>query len=255
MDSALIAHAATLESRIPFLHFFDGFRTSSEVMKIERLDDADIRSMIDDELVYAHKARSLSADHPVMRGTAQNPDVYFQGRETVNPLYVEVPGIVQAAMDKFAALTGRQYRLFDYYGAPDAERVIVMMGSGAETAQETIDYLVKQGEKVGLIKVRLYRPFSVEHFIAAIPASAKSLAVLDRTKEPGSAGEPLYQDVLTALTESLMAGKIASLPKVIGGRYGLSSKEFTPAMVKAVYDELAKPAARRTTSPSASSTT
>ncbi len=241
MDSALIAHAATLESRIPFLHFFDGFRTSSEVMKIERLDDADIRSMIDDELVYAHKARSLSADHPVMRGTAQNPDVYFQGRETVNPLYVKVPGIVQAAMDKFAALTGRQYRLFDYYGAPDAERVIVMMGSGAETAQETIDYLVKQGEKVGMIKVRLYRPFSVEHFIAAIPASAKSLAVLDRSKEPGSAGEPLYQDVLTALTESLMAGKIASLPKVIGGRYGLSSKEFTPAMVKAVYDELAKP--------------
>jgi pyruvate-ferredoxin/flavodoxin oxidoreductase len=241
MDSALIAHAATLEARVPFIHFFDGFRTSAEVMKIEMLDDADIRSMINDELVRAHKSRALSPDHPVMRGTAQNPDVYFQGRETVNPLYLKVPGIVQAAMDKFAALTGRQYRLFDYYGAPDAERVIVMMGSGAETAQETIDYLAKQGEKVGLIKVRLYRPFSVEHFIAALPTTVKAMAVLDRCKEPGSAGEPLYQDVITALTESLMAGQINSIPKVIGGRYGLSSKEFTPAMVKAVYDELAKP--------------
>jgi pyruvate-ferredoxin/flavodoxin oxidoreductase len=240
MDTALIAHAATLEARIPFIHFFDGFRTSSEVMKIERLDDADIRAMIDDELVRAHKARALSPDHPVMRGTAQNPDVYFQGRETVNPLYDAVPAIVQKAMDKFAGIVGRQYHLFDYYGAPDADRVIVIMGSGAEVVQETIDYLNAKGEKLGLIKVRLYRPFSVEHFIAALPKTVKSMAVLDRCKEPGSAGEPLYQDVITALTESLMAGKINSIPKVIGGRYGLSSKEFTPAMVKAVYDELKK---------------
>jgi pyruvate-ferredoxin/flavodoxin oxidoreductase len=240
MDTALIAHAATLEARIPFIHFFDGFRTSSEVMKIERLDESDIRAMIDDELVRAHKARALSPDHPVMRGTAQNPDVYFQGRETVNPLYAKVPEIVQKTMDKFANIVGRQYRLFDYYGAPDADRVIVIMGSGAEVAQEAIDYLNAKGEKLGLIKVRLYRPFSVEHFIAAIPSTVKSLAVLDRCKEPGSAGEPLYQDVITALTESLMAGKINSMPRVIGGRYGLSSKEFTPAMVKAVYDELKK---------------
>jgi pyruvate-ferredoxin/flavodoxin oxidoreductase len=242
MDTALIAHAATLEARIPFIHFFDGFRTSSEVMKIERLDESDIRAMIDDELVRAHKARSLSPDHPVMRGTAQNPDVYFQGRETVNPLYAKVPEIVQKTMDKFASIVGRQYRLFDYYGAPDADRVIVIMGSGAEVAQEAIDYLNAKGEKLGMIKVRLYRPFSVEHFIAAIPSTVKSMAVLDRCKEPGSAGEPLYQDVITALAESLMAGKINSIPRVIGGRYGLSSKEFTPAMVKAVYDELAEPA-------------
>ncbi len=241
MDTALIAHAATLEARIPFVHFFDGFRTSAEVMKIERLDESDIRAMIDDELVRAHKARALSPDHPVMRGTAQNPDVYFQGREAVNPFYDKVPAIVQKAMDKFAKIVGRQYHLFDYYGAPDADRVIVIMGSGAEVAQEAIDYLNAKGQKLGLIKVRLYRPFSVEHFIAAIPATAKSIAVLDRTKEPGGAGEPLYQDVITALTESLMAGKINSIPRVIGGRYGLSSKEFTPAMVKAVYDELAKP--------------
>jgi pyruvate-ferredoxin/flavodoxin oxidoreductase len=242
MDSALIAHAATLEARIPFIHFFDGFRTSAEVMKIERLDDSDIRAMIDDELVRAHKARSLSPDRPVMRGTAQNPDVYFQGRETVNPFYEKVPAIVQKTMDKFAGIVGRQYHLFDYYGAPDADRVIVIMGSGAEVAQEAIDYLNAQGQKLGMIKVRLYRPFSIEHFLAAIPATVKSMAVLDRTKEPGGIGESLYQDVITALTESLMTGKISSLPKVIGGRYGLSSKEFTPAMVKAVYDELAKPA-------------
>ena len=241
MDTALIAHAATLEARLPFIHFFDGFRTSAEVMKIERLDESDIRAMIDDELVRAHKARSLSPDRPVMRGTAQNPDVYFQGRETVNPFYDKVPAIVQKTMDKFASIVGRQYHLFDYYGAPDADRVIVIMGSGAEVAQEAIDYLNAKGEKLGMIKVRLYRPFSIEHFIAAIPATVKSMAVLDRTKEPGGLGESLYQDVITALTESLMNGKINSLPKVIGGRYGLSSKEFTPAMVKAVYDELAKP--------------
>jgi pyruvate-ferredoxin/flavodoxin oxidoreductase len=241
MDTALIAHAATLEARIPFIHFFDGFRTSAEVMKIERLDESDIRAMIDDDLVRAHKARALSPDHPVMRGTAQNPDVYFQGREAVNPFYDKVTAIVQKAMDQFAGIVGRQYHLFDYYGAPDADRVIVIMGSGAEVAQETIDYLNAKGQKLGLIKVRLYRPFSVEHFIAAIPSTVKSIAVLDRSKEPGSAGEPLYQDVITALTESLMAGQINSIPKVIGGRYGLSSKEFTPAMVKAVYDELARP--------------
>jgi pyruvate-ferredoxin/flavodoxin oxidoreductase len=241
MDTALIAHAATLEARIPFIHFFDGFRTSAEVMKIERLDESDIRALIDDELVRAHKARALSPDHPVMRGTAQDPDVYFQGREAVNPLYTKVPEIVQRAMDKFASLVGRQYRLFDYYGAPDADRVIVIMGSGAEIVQETIDHLNAKGAKLGLIKVRLYRPFSVEHFLAAIPSTVKSMAVLDRCKEPGSAGEPLYQDVITALTESLMAGQINSIPKVIGGRYGLASKDFTPAMVKAVYDELAKP--------------
>jgi pyruvate-ferredoxin/flavodoxin oxidoreductase len=241
MDTALIAHAATLEARLPFIHFFDGFRTSAEVMKIERLDESDIRAMIDDELVRAHKARSLSPDRPVMRGTAQNPDVYFQGRETVNPFYDKVPAIVQKTMDKFAGIVGRQYHLFDYYGAPDADRVIVIMGSGAEVAEEAIDYLNAKGQKLGMIKVRLYRPFSIENFLAAIPATAKSIAVLDRTKEPGGLGESLYQDVITALTESLMNGKISSLPKVIGGRYGLSSKEFTPAMVKAVYDELAKP--------------
>ena len=241
MDSALIAHAATLESRIPFIHFFDGFRTSAEVMKIERLDDDDLRALIDDDLVRAHKARSLSADHPVMRGTAQNPDVYFQGRETVNPLYTQIPGIVQAAMDKFAGLVGRQYHLFDYVGAPDAERVIVMMGSGAEVVEETIEYLAKRGEKLGLIKVRLYRPFSIEHFIAALPSTVKTLAVLDRCKEPGSAGEPLYQDVITALVEA-MAGTPRVMPRVIGGRYGLSSKEFTPAMVQAIFAELQKPA-------------
>ncbi|HZY44253.1 MAG TPA: pyruvate:ferredoxin (flavodoxin) oxidoreductase, partial [Anaerolineae bacterium] len=240
MDTALIAHAATLQARIPFIHFFDGFRTSHEVMKIEQLTDDDIRSMIDDDLVRAHRSRMLTPDRPVMRGAAQDPDVYFQGREASNPFYEKVPSIVQATMDKFAKLTGRQYHLFDYYGAPDADRVIVMIGSGAETAQETIDYLNAHGYKAGLIKVRLVRPFSIEHLIAAIPSSAKSIAVLDRTKEPGSAGEPLYQDIVTALAETFASGTLKSMPRVFGGRYGLSSKEFTPAMVKAVYDELAK---------------
>jgi pyruvate-ferredoxin/flavodoxin oxidoreductase len=240
MDTALISHAATLQARIPFIHFFDGFRTSHEVMKIEQLDDDDIRSMIDDDLVRAHRARALTPDRPIMRGAAQDPDVYFQGREASNPFYEKVPSIVQATMDKFAQLTGRQYHLFDYYGAPDADRVIVMIGSGAETAQETIDYLNAHGNKVGLIKVRLVRPFSIEHLIAAIPSSVKSIAVLDRTKEPGSAGEPLYQDIVTALAETFAAGTLKSMPRVFGGRYGLASKEFTPAMVKAVYDELAK---------------
>jgi len=236
MDMALIAQAATLESRVPFVHFFDGFRTSHEVAKVEQLSVDDLKAMIDDELVRKHRARSLSPDRPVLRGTAQNPDVYFQARETVNPYYLAVPTIVQNAMDKFAKIVGRQYKLYEYVGAVDAERVIIMMGSGAEVAQEAVEYLVSKGEKVGLLKVRLYRPFSIEHFIAALPKTTKSLAVLDRTKEPGAIGEPLYQDVLTAFAESDVFPKS---PKLIGGRYGLSSKEFTPAMVKAVYDNLA----------------
>jgi pyruvate-ferredoxin/flavodoxin oxidoreductase len=242
MDMALIAQASTLEARVPFLHVFDGFRTSHEVAKIEQLDDEDIRAMIDDELVRAHRARALNPEKPVMRGTAQNPDVYFQARESANPFYLATPGIVQKQMDKFARLVGRHYHLFDYFGAPDAERVIVIMGSGAEAAHETVDWLNARGEKVGLIKVRLFRPFSVEHFVKALPETVKAIAVLDRTKEPGAAGEPLYQDVLTALAEGMMAGwsPFAQLPKVIGGRYGLSSKEFTPAMVKAIFDELGK---------------
>ncbi|HEY8293421.1 MAG TPA: 2-oxoacid:acceptor oxidoreductase family protein, partial [Thermomicrobiales bacterium] len=238
MDNALIAHAATLQARVPFIHFFDGFRTSHEVMKIEELTDDDVRAMIDDDLVRAHRARALTPDRPVMRGAAQNPDVYFQGRETVTPYYERCPAIVQAMMDRFARLTGRQYHLFDYYGPPDAERLIVMIGSGAEAAQETIDHLNARGEKLGLIKVRLYRPFSIEHFVAAIPPSVRAIAVLDRTKEPGSIGEPLYQDVITALAESVASGALPTMPRVIGGRYGLASKEFTPAMVKAIYDEL-----------------
>jgi pyruvate-ferredoxin/flavodoxin oxidoreductase len=235
MDFALISQAASLESRIPFLHFFDGFRTSHEVAKVEQLTPDDLRAMITPELVAAHRARALSPDRPVIRGTAQNPDVYFQAREACNPYYLATPTIVQNAMDRFAQLTGRQYNLFDYVGAPDAERVIVIMGSRAEVVQETVEALAARGEKLGLLKVRLYRPFDIEKFIAAIPSSAKSLAVLDRTKEPGATGEPLYCDVITALHET---GR--SL-KVIGGRYGLASKEFTPAMVKAVYDELLKP--------------
>jgi pyruvate-ferredoxin/flavodoxin oxidoreductase len=234
MDLALIAQAASMESRIPFLHFFDGFRTSHEVAKVEQLTVDDLRAMIDDELVHAHRARAMSPDHPILRGTAQNPDVYFQGREVVNSFYLAAPTIVQNAMDKFAKLVGRQYHLFDYVGAPDADRVIVLMGSGADVAHETMDAMIAAGEKVGVLKVRLYRPFSKEDFAAALPASAKSIAVLDRTKEPGALGEPLYCDVVTALAE------LGISKKVIGGRYGLSSKEFTPAMVKGVYDELKK---------------
>ncbi|MEO8591749.1 MAG: pyruvate:ferredoxin (flavodoxin) oxidoreductase [Candidatus Solibacter sp.] len=235
MDMALIAQAATLESRLPFMHFFDGFRTSHEVAKVEQLSADDIRAMIDEKLVFAHRKRALSPDNPFIRGTAQNPDVYFQAREACNPFYIAAPTIVQNAMDQFAAIAGRQYHLFDYFGAPDAERLIIMMGSGAEVAHETVEALLATGEKIGLLKVRLYRPFSIEHFVAAIPLSVKSIAVLDRTKEPGATGEPLYVDVLTALAEMGIA------KKVIGGRYGLSSKEFTPAMVKGVYDELLKP--------------
>ena len=234
MDMALIAQAATLEARLPFMHFFDGFRTSHEVAKVEQLSADDIRGMVDEELVFAHRARALSPDRPVIRGTAQNPDVYFQAREACNPFYLAAPTIVQNAMDKFATISGRQYHLFDYVGAPDAERVIIIMGSGAEVAHETVDALLAAGEKVGLLKVRLFRPFAVETFVKALPESVKSIAVLDRTKEPGATGEPLYCDVVTALSEMGVS------KKVIGGRYGLSSKEFTPAMVKAVYDELTK---------------
>jgi pyruvate-ferredoxin/flavodoxin oxidoreductase len=233
MDMALIAQAATLEARIPFIHFFDGFRTSHEVSKVEMLTDDDIRALIDDELVQAHRARGLSPDRPVLRGTAQNPDVFFQAREAANLFYDKAPEIVQRAMDKFAAVVGRHYHLFDYVGAPDAERVLVMMGSGAETAHETIDYLVGQGEKVGLLKVRLYRPFSMKHFLETLPKSVKTIVVLDRTKESGSTGEPLYLDVVSAF-------KGRSDVKIFGGRYGLSSKDFTAAMVKAVIDEAGK---------------
>lgn len=242
-DMALIAQAATLKARVPFIHFFDGFRTSHEVNKIEPLADEDIRAMIDDELVRAHRQRGLSPDHPVMRGTAQNPDTFFQARESVNPFYLACPGIVQAAMDQFAVLTGRAYHLFDYAGAPDAERVIVLMGSGAETASDTVDYLMAQGEKVGVVRVHLYRPFDSAAFVASLPATVTSIAVLDRTKEPGATGEPLYLDVVSALVESVADGRapFTRLPRIIGGRYGLSSKEFTPAMVKAVFDELSQP--------------
>ena len=242
MDNALIAQASTLEARVPFIHFFDGFRTSHEVMKIEQLTDEDMRVMIDDELVQAHRRRALSPDHPVLRGSAQNPDVYFQGRETVNPFYSGCPDIVQKQMDKFAALTGRHYKLFEYVGSPTADRVLVIMGSGAEAAQETVEYLNAKGENIGLLKVRLFRPFAVNYFINALPPSVKKIAVLDRVKEPGGAGEPLYQDVLTAVVETLAShtAPFSSFPTIIGGRYGLSSKEFTPAMVKAVFDELKK---------------
>ena len=240
MDFALIAQAASLEARVPFLHFFDGFRSSHEVAKVEQLTPDDMRAMIDEDLVRAHRARALSPDHPVIRGTAQNPDVFFQAREASNPFYAACPGIVQKVMDKFARVAGRQYHLFDYFGAPDAERVIMLMGSGAEVAEEAIAHLTAAGEKVGLVKVRLYRPFSIEHFIASLPASTKTIAVLDRTKEPGSSGEPLYLDVVNALNEASFTQGVSG-KRVIGGRYGLSSKEFTPAMVKGVFDEMLKP--------------
>ncbi len=241
MDFALISTAASLEARLPFIHFFDGFRSSHEVLKVEQLTDDDMRQMMDDDLIAAHRARGLTPNKPVLRGTAQNPDVFFQGRETVNPFYDKAPDIVQKTMDKFAKLTGRQYHLFDYEGAPDAERVIILMGSAAEAAAETAAFLNAQGEKIGVLKVRMYRPLSIEHFVAALPKTVKSIAVLDRTKEPGSAGEPLYKDVLGAFSESMLNGGLPfDYPKVIGGRYGLSSKEFTPGMVKAVFDELKK---------------
>ncbi len=238
-DMALIAQVATLESRIPFIHFFDGFRTSHEVNKVKLLSDEVLREMIDDDLVIAHRRRALNPDNPFIRGTAQNPDVYFQGREAINPFYTRVAGIVENAMERFADLTGRRYRLFDYFGAPDAERIILLMGSGADTARETVEYLVDRGESVGVLQVHLYRPFSAAHLLAALPTSTRAIAVMDRTKEPGSSGEPLYQDVIVSLAEAAANNSLpfASMPKVFGGRYGLSSKEFTPAMVKRVLDE------------------
>jgi pyruvate-ferredoxin/flavodoxin oxidoreductase len=240
-DFALIAQAASLESRIPFLHFFDGFRTSHEVNKTVPLQDEDLLALIDESFVRQHRQRGLSPDRPVLRGTAQNPDTFFQSREAINPYYRACPTIVQDVMDRFAVQTGRQYRLFDYVGAPDAERVIVLMGSGAGAVEETVEQLAEWGEKIGLLKVRLFRPFATEVFLKSLPKTVRSIAVLDRTKEPGSIGEPLYQDVVTAFSESQMDSASASLPRIIGGRYGLSSKEFTPAMAVAVFDELKKP--------------
>ena len=239
-DSALISHAATLKARIPFMNFFDGFRTSHEINKVSLISDDHIRAMIDNDLIYAHRRRALNPDNPFIRGTAQNPDVYFQGRESANQFYDKLPDIVQGTMDQLAELTGRQYHLFDYSGADDAEHVIIVMGSGAQTIEETVKVLNAQGARLGVITVRLFRPFSRERLIAALPDSVKKIAVLDRTKELGARGEPLYQDVMASLSESVMLGELASLPRVIGGRYGLSSKEFTPAMVKAVFDELNK---------------
>src|SRR5438874_4055110 len=232
MDFALIAHAATLESRVPFLHFFDGFRTSHEVNVIEALGEDAVRAFLDDELIRAHRERALSPDHPVLRGSAQNPDVFFQAREAATPFYAVTPAIVVNAMHRFAALHGRDYRLFDYVGAPDAERVLVLMGSGCGAAEEAVAALVSRGEKVGLVKVRLYRPFSPGDFVAALPEAVRSLAVLDRTKDPAAPGEPLYLDVVAALAQQ---GREA---RVVGGRYGLASKEFTPAMAAAAFAEL-----------------
>ena len=240
-DMALVSQIATLESRIPFIHFFDGFRTSHEVGKIVPISDETIRALVDDKFIIDYRQRALSSDRPILRGTAQNPDVFFQAREACNSYHTAVPAIVQSVMDRVAVQTGRAYHLFDYYGAPDAERIIVIMGSGAEAAEEAVDLLVKQGEKIGMVKVRLFRPFDSKAFLSALPSTVKSIAVLDRTKEPGSCGEPLYQDILTVLAENAATLPFAAMPKVIGGRYGLSSKEFTPAMVKGIFDELSKP--------------
>ncbi len=238
-DFSLIAQAATLHARIPFLHFFDGFRTSHEVSRIEKLPDDVLKAMINTELVEAHRKRGLTPDIPVLRGTSQNPDVYFQGRESVNKYYQALPNILQEQMDLSSGLTGRSYRLFDYVGVADATRVIVLMGSGTQAVEESVEYLNAQGEKVGMIKVRLALPFAIEAFIDALPRSVKSIAVLDRTKESGSIGEPLYHDVVSALFEARTKLSF-ELPTIIGGRYGLSSKEFTPAMILAIYQELSK---------------
>jgi pyruvate-ferredoxin/flavodoxin oxidoreductase len=239
-DLAAVAHSATLACRIPFLHFFDGFRTSHELAKLTELGDDALRALIDDGLVSTHRERALTPDQPVVRGTAQNPDTFFQAREAANGFYLSCPRLVAEAMDRFAALTGRRYRLFDYAGHPEAERVIVLMGSGAETAEETADWLNRRGEKVGVLRVLLFRPFSIRHFLDVLPPSVRALAVLDRTKEPGAVGEPLYLEVLAALREAREEGIHVPDPRVVGGRYGLSSKEFNPAMVKAVFDELAR---------------
>ncbi len=236
-DFALIAHAATLRSRVPFLHFFDGFRTSHELAKIAVLSPQDMSALVDDDAVVELRRRGMSPDSPDVRGTAQNPDVFFQGREASNPYYLAVPGIVQETMDALAERTGRPYSLVEYHGDPEAERVVVLMGSGVGAAREAVDALVKDGERVGMVTIRLYRPFPAKQLIDALPATVRSIAVLDRTKEPGAVGEPLYLDVLAALHEAVP--QLNVLPRVIGGRYGLSSKEFTPAMAKAVLDELA----------------
>jgi pyruvate-ferredoxin/flavodoxin oxidoreductase len=240
-DAALIAQAATLRSRVPFIHFFDGFRTSHELNTLTLLGDADIRAMVSQDFVREHRARALNPEHPFIRGTAHNPDTFFQARETVNPFYADLPGVVQSAMNDFAGLTGRQYRLFDYEGPEDAERVIVLMGSGAETARETAAALRREGESVGVLQVRLFRPFSVDHFLRALPSSCRAIAVLERTKEPGATGEPLYLDVVTTIAQAVARGQRRSMPTIIGGRYGLSSKDFNPAMTKAVFDELQRP--------------
>jgi pyruvate-ferredoxin/flavodoxin oxidoreductase len=246
MDFALISQAAALRARLPFVHFFDGFRTSHEVSKIQMLDEKIVRAMIDDTQIAEIRARAMTPNAPTLRGTAQNPDAFFQGREATNPLYAKCPDIVQEVMDEFATHTGRQYQAFDYVGSPHAERVIVLMGSGCEAAHEAVEHLTRKGEKVGIVKVRLYRPFDSKRFMEALPHTVKSIAVLDRTKEPGATGEPLFQDCITALYEGLGEGwgRITTLPRVVGGRYGLSSKEFTPAMVKAVFDNLALPQPR-----------
>ena len=240
MDFVLIAQAATLESRVPFLHFFDGFRSSHEVAKLEQLTPDDMRVMLDEELIRAHRRRAMSPEKPVLRGTAQNPDVYFQGRETVNPYYQKTPAIVQKVMNRFAKIVGRRYHLFDYVGAPDAKKVVVMMGSGADTMHEVVEYLTARGEKVGLVKVRLFRPFDGPAFMAALPETVRRIAILDRTKEPGALGEPLYMDAQTAIVEAVVRGdlKRAAMPLVVGGRYGLGSKDFNPGMAKSVFDNL-----------------
>ena len=240
MDFPLIAQAASLKSRIPFLHFFDGFRTSHEISKVEMLENEEMEKMINDELIYQHRARALSPERPFIRGTAQNPDVFFQAREGSNPFYDKCADITEETMKEFKDITGREYHLFQYEGAPDAEYIIILMGSGCETVHETVEHLVEKGEKVGVIKVRLFRPFSIKHLYNAIPETAKKLCVLDRTKEPGSAGEPLYIEVLSGINEYMSENNIDRKIKVVGGRYGLSSKEFTPAMVMGVFDEIKK---------------
>jgi pyruvate-ferredoxin/flavodoxin oxidoreductase len=245
-DMALVAQAATLETRIPFLHFFDGFRTSHEINRIERLSDDDLRALIDESRILAHRGRALNPDNPFIRGTAQNPDVYFQAREAINGYYAAAPATVEAVLERFASRTGRRYRLFEYYGAPDAERVVILMGSGASVVRETIDELLRRGEKVGMVQVRLFRPFSARHLLDVLPASVRSIGVLDRTKEPGALGEPLYEDVVVAVASGrTRSTPPVAMPAIAGGRYGLGSKEFTPAMVKGVFDEIAGPAPRQ----------
>ncbi|HEY5872304.1 MAG TPA: 2-oxoacid:acceptor oxidoreductase family protein, partial [Gaiellaceae bacterium] len=239
-DLALVAHAATLRTRVPFLHFFDGFRTSHELNTIDRLTEDDVRALLDPELVTAHRARALSPDHPVLRGSAQNPDVFFQAREAANPYYAAVPEIVQQEMARLGERTGRRYRLFEYVGDPEAERVLVLMGSSVGAAEEAVERLREAGESVGLVKVRLYRPFDADAFVAALPATVRAIAVLDRTKDPAAPAEPLFQDVVTALAE-----QGGELPRMIGGRYGLASKEFTPAMAAAVLSELERESPKR----------